>query len=410
MTDPTGDANVPPPATPDPSDPEYTTYEFTSTDWDPPPVPKDVDWFDREERTIRDAHAYAYQQFGTTYNWARYVNLGYFSYVNCTEFDKIWSKIEQDPLTVHRAIWYNFLYHVERDMPMTEQLNAWALNISHDYLEVHDVKFLNTDTIKYPKGVKTIPEINRTKEPHQQEWIQVTDKKKQPNRTQRPIEVTPAKTGGILRPPTQTTQTDHHQKQQTDQKSDKIETDRSNSAPRQSKLPTPSDLSGPTELEEDETMDVDETSNLNDETTPTGDKTQDTDAKVTAHPHIPTNDGTHRITVKWTPPTDITEFENDKHRLNEALFTLMTALFKDDDGVFYRWESEDLVETKAASSLTEVTARDFVSPKVTIMASRNIMVFWSPVRISVRSFEMATQSGNEETTQRPETCSIDLEF
>ena len=34
-----------------------------------------------------------------------------------------------------------------------------------------------------------------------------------------------------------------------------------------------------------------------------------------------------------------------------------------------------MVETKAASSLTEVTARDFVSPRVTFIASRKLMVF-----------------------------------
>ena len=34
-----------------------------------------------------------------------------------------------------------------------------------------------------------------------------------------------------------------------------------------------------------------------------------------------------------------------------------------------------MVEMKAVSSLTEVTACNFVSPKVTIMASRNLMVF-----------------------------------
>ena len=180
MTNPTGDATVPPPATPHTNDPHYEIYKFTSTDWDLPPAPKDIDWFGKEERTLRDAHAYTYQQFGTTYHWARYVHLGYFSYVNCTEFDKIWNKLDQDLLTVHRAIWYNFMYHVERDMPMTEQLNAWALNISHGFLEYHDVKFLTIDTIKHSNGVNKAIENSNESTSTDQAWIPVPEKKKQP--------------------------------------------------------------------------------------------------------------------------------------------------------------------------------------------------------------------------------------
>ena len=191
MTDPTGDTTAYPSPAPNVNDPNYQIYKFTSSDWEPPPVPKDIDWFCKEERTIRDAHAYAYQQFGTTYHWSRYVHLGYFSYVNCTEFDKIWSKFDQDPLSVHRAIWYNFMYHVERDMPMTEKLNAWALNVSHDFLEHHDVKFLNVDTVKYHTGVASIQNTgNETTKTNDQEWTQVKDKKRQSTRSQSPTGLT----------------------------------------------------------------------------------------------------------------------------------------------------------------------------------------------------------------------------
>lgn len=96
---------------------------------------------------------------------------------------------------------------------------------------------------------------------------------------------------------------------------------------------------------------------------------------IPPHPKLPTNDGTYRSTVRWTAPSDVTEFENDKNRLNEALHTFMTTLFQDTDGVFYKWESEELLETEAASSLTKEMARDFVSPKVTIIGSRSMMVF-----------------------------------
>ena len=201
MTDPNGDATIPPPATPASQDPEYQDYAFTQTIWELPPTPKDVDWFGNEERTIRDAHAYAYQQYGTTYNWARYIHLGYFAYTNCSEFDKIWSRFDEEPLPVHRAIWYNFMYHAERDMPTSEQLNTWALNISHAYIEHYDLPHLNVDTMKFPNGIKKLQENDHPVEPTKQDWIPVTDKKRQttPKPTQEPTKPSnPPKTGGIL--------------------------------------------------------------------------------------------------------------------------------------------------------------------------------------------------------------------
>ena len=147
MTDPSGDANAPPPPSALPTEDQTKTheYDFVDSDWLSPPFPKDIDWFEREERTIRDAYAYAYQQFGTTYHWSRYVHLGYFAFINCTAFDKVWSQIDKEPLMVHRAIWYNFMFHVDRELPMSEKLNAWAFNVSHPFLEYHDAEYLKID-------------------------------------------------------------------------------------------------------------------------------------------------------------------------------------------------------------------------------------------------------------------------
>jgi hypothetical protein len=127
-----------------------------------------AEWFGKEESTIRDAHAYAYQQYGTTYNWSQYVHLGYFAYTHCSDFDKIWAKIQNDPLMVHRAIWYNFTYHVERDIPMSEPLTTWAMNISQPFLEYHDLKYLDVDTMKHPTGVACKVKNDQTKTPNEQ--------------------------------------------------------------------------------------------------------------------------------------------------------------------------------------------------------------------------------------------------
>ena len=88
------------------------------------------------------------------------------------------------------------------------------------------------------------------------------------------------------------------------------------------------------------------------------------------HPHVATNDGTHRLTIQWTAPTDVAEYENDKQKCNLAIHTLVSVLFLDEDGVLFRWESEDLTISKAASSLNQTDMRDFITPTATFLKSR----------------------------------------
>jgi hypothetical protein len=374
MTDPNGDDAVPPPALPDPNQQDYRDYEFTSTDWDLPPVPADADCFGKEESTIRDAHAYSYQQYGTTYNWSRYVNLGYFAYTHCGEFDKNWTKVQDDPLTVHRAIWYNFTYHVARDIPMSEPLTNWALNFSQPFLEYHDIKYLDVDTMKNSTGVASTVQSDQTNNPNPKEWIEVTNKKRT-NKKQEPAPDQPTKTGGILRATQQNNNGKSKSKKKGSNTSDN--TVQPNAINETAAGSVDNTTIRETESESEVEMEIDDTStdstNLNNSVT--GPPPAITEA-IPPHPKIPTNDGTHRITVRWTAPSDVTEFDTEPNRLNEALHTLMTTLFQDGDGVFYKWDSDDeTMETRAASSLTQDTAREFVSPKVTIIGSRSMMVF-----------------------------------
>ena len=374
MTDPSGDAHAPPPPSALPTKDQTNTheYDFVDSDWISPPFPKDIDWFEREERTIRDAHAYAYQQFGTTYHWSRYVHLGYFAFINCTAFDKVWSQIDKEPLMVHRAIWYNFMFHVDRELPMSEKLNAWAFNVSHPFLEYHDAEYLKIDTIKYPNGIASTLNIEKTNEQEKEpEWIPVTDKKRSNSPTKPPSKEPTGKRGGILRPPTLQQASKKSKKTPKNQKTDKNINEKQTTP-----SPDPEATSTTTE-EVVEPMDIDDASNTSKKSTllipdfpPRIPKNENAPL-----PKVATNDGTHRITVKWTPPIAIDEFENDEHRLNEALFTLVQTLFQDEDGVFYQWDRDQTSITKAASSLTERNARDFVSPKVTFIGSRSLIVF-----------------------------------
>ncbi len=74
------------------------------------------------------------------------MTLGFFVVEDCAEFDATWKKMDRDPLLVHRAIWYQFMYHVDRDIQIPEKLNAWAMNVSQPYLECYDETSLEIDT------------------------------------------------------------------------------------------------------------------------------------------------------------------------------------------------------------------------------------------------------------------------
>jgi hypothetical protein len=331
-------------------------------------------FFGKEERTIRDAHAYAYQQYGTTSNWSRYVHLGYFAFNQCSEFNKIWANIQNDPVMVHRAIWYNFQYHVERDIPMTEPLTTWAMNISHPFLEYHDAKYLDVDTVKYSTGVARTIAHDKTKTTDEAEWIQVNNKKRSQNKTTTDTANQVSSIGGILRQ-------SNNRNGKANRKSKGIKETATKNQPPPVKNKTHEntvvDANAICENEsEEEDMEIEDDSNASvNQSNHASGTLPALNEVIPPHPKIPTNDGTHRITVRWTATSDVSEFEKDKNRLNEALYTLMTTLFHDTDGVFYKWESEDMLETKAASSLSQATARDFVSPKVTFIASRSMMVF-----------------------------------
>jgi hypothetical protein len=372
MTEPDGDANATPLVVPIKNDPNYHEYEFAETDWISPPAPKDFDWFGKEERTIRDAHAYAYQQFGTTYHWSRYVQLGYFAFINCTSSDKVWSNVENDPLMVHRSIWYNFMFHVEHDIPSSDKLNAWALNVSQPFLEYYDEAYLTIDTLKYPNGVASTLETEENEESTtEQEWIPVTEKKRSHSPDKQVPEEAPRKRGGILRQPSQPDE----QKTSKKKKNKKSNSGKKNTPPSVTITQDQDVATMPNDNADEMEIDEASTTSKNSVYTIADLPPRIPSTETTPYQKTPINDGTHRITVKWTPPSQIDEFENDEQRLNEALYTLMQTLFQDDDGVFYPWDSETTSNTKAASSLTETTAREFVSPKVTFVGSRSLIVF-----------------------------------
>jgi hypothetical protein len=119
-----GTALEPPTAYPDDLDSSHPMYGFETDKWVDKPTPKGPEWFTLTDRYRRNANESAYCQIGNPTNWNRFIHLGLFVFDDCVEFDKVWGAIETEPLMLHRAIWYNFMCHVDRELQVPDKLNA----------------------------------------------------------------------------------------------------------------------------------------------------------------------------------------------------------------------------------------------------------------------------------------------
>jgi hypothetical protein len=382
MTMAEGTDLIPPLAVPDDQDPSYSLYGFKIDKWLDHPVPNGrVDWFPAEERCRRDANAYAYRQTGTKENWYRNLLLGFYVFEDCHECDKVWASIDQDPLQVHRSIWYNFQYHVDQSMDIPPKLNAWAMNITSVYLAHFDLTTLHgTDTLAY--SWKTMPFSRTSMEiDDQSAWILATGRKRSKSPPNAPIECqTSPENGsrsvapGFNLPPDDIPNRAHIKLTVTESEPLK---------PPELKKPRKQQLSWSHGLPKVMTV-TEANDDLGEETQTNTDKyysdlasnnTGKSKSKAPPHPHIPINDGTYRINVKWTPLESTQEYERDKKKLNDAIYAIVKELFPDTVGMIYRWESEDLIFSNHAKNMTSTEIRDCITPSITIAHSQSQIIF-----------------------------------
>jgi hypothetical protein len=172
-------AMPPPPAYPDIDEIEHSVFGFYSEEWEDIPYPSGPDWFSEEERARRNTNADKYQQCGGDPTlWYGYLHLGFFVFEDCSDFEKAWFAIDDDPLTVHKIIWYQFLYHMDRRFPIPDKLQRWATDVSHPFLSYYDPTALTVDTgYPYHAWQLFVAEENT----HPMEVDQLTDAEQQWN-------------------------------------------------------------------------------------------------------------------------------------------------------------------------------------------------------------------------------------
>ncbi|KAI2512020.1 hypothetical protein MHU86_2308 [Fragilaria crotonensis] len=388
MTKPNGKASVHPLALPDDWDSPDSLYGFQCDAWLDHPMKNGHDWFSTEERARREANAYAYRQKGTKENWSRYLSLGFFVFEeDCFECDKLWADMEKDPLQVHRSIWYNFRFHIDQMMDIPPKLNAWAINVTRAYLSHFDPSTLyETDTLAY--SWKTMPFMETSMEVDSPtDWIPVTNRRrsKSPPASVPPEVISPTADAGEVVPRTSSpgeAVTPLTSTMTSTQRSEKSRVSASSTRSSNRQISWSHRLPSVTTVRENEEKDEEQDGNGSeqpalDNSNPNNTSQGSSTGQFTTRPYekVATNDGTHRVTVRWRPPEPPNMYERDKKKLNDGLRELVCTMLPPEVGLLYRWESEDLLLSNSAQQMTASELRDFISPAITFLPAQHQIVF-----------------------------------
>ena len=387
-------------------------YLFDATEWvDPPMLVFDDDDPDSKEVVCRrNANDSVYRrQFSTMKTWQRYVTLGYYALEDGSLFDMDWRYKESNPLRMHRMIWYNYMYHVDRDLDLPPKLDVWATTVTQPYLQVVDPDALHMDTMLLPWNKLILyMEKNRTVEG---DWKLVGSR-------QRPK--TEASTSGKRGPLTSPTQVQDSGcafspgfnplpddrggvssilkrktvQIQTPSKSDNpvtltattepvstvsTQTIPTKSAMKASKsaIPLPKTQSPTTEIDGMSQMDEKPSATI-----PTSE--------------VITNDGTHRLSFKWKIDGNVRDLAHDRQKMFCAIHAILTLLFGEDDGQLYRWESADLKMAKTIHEMTSSEVCDFLSPKITTITATSQLIFGVRFGFSGNPISWMSQANTKE--------------
>jgi hypothetical protein len=129
-----------------PSLPDDPIFDFDISEWVVPPslVSRTDESSAQLKRRQQNEHVYRSKTNPT--HWNRYLALGRYS-MSGFDFDKLMNVPAGDVLKIHRAIWYNYVFHVDRDMECSPKLAAWAVKRSKPYLTTHENNALLVNTV-----------------------------------------------------------------------------------------------------------------------------------------------------------------------------------------------------------------------------------------------------------------------
>lgn len=363
MTDESASADFPlqAPCVP-PDDP---TFAFDVSHWIDPPVfvtnlPETT-----PETNIRVLAENEYRTSTTPTLWHRYITLGRYA-VDGFTFDSIMEEGIIDPMKMHCLIWFQYVYHLDRNIDIPSKLQVWATTRSQPYLAKHADSVFLLDTEK-----TTWNEFSRIQS-LSNPWSEVTSKSSKSRKVNHPTTTKPlvkaaslvgnrSKPGTIVEEPSKASMSTESRGQKRSANHD------NNSAASDGKqsvlLPT-----------------------LN----------------------VPVCDGTYRVTLRWKTTLDVTRLSRQTQVLKDEIYNLLNDIFHDDDGLLYKWQNSGTEEHNSISKMTPDEVRQYISPSIGILPSQSMIVI--PIRFGFSSNTPSKWRNLESTKEKLTKYDVSVSF
>jgi hypothetical protein len=305
-------------------------YLFSQSEWEEAPVLTVVSIPQRDHLDRRLAQDALYRNVGNPTTWNQYVTLGYYVFDDCFQFDTQWMKLCTDLTKKYKFMWFSYTYYTTRHLEVPTQLSAWAIDIARPHLQTH-----------LPDGYN--PE---TKDPRDGRFDDSDDDMDSTDEDEKESVLKTDEAGWTLMGP--------HGKPVRDLHPASAPTP----VPPVARMPPPPSRMPPPP-------------------TPTRRIEPRGQQKQVAH-----NDGTLRVTIKWSPPnfselppTDSTAWATCATDVLHFLF--ITA----PDCSYHTWDTKATQQILPILLLTPDNLYDFLSPGITTIADHSMFVFG--VRVSM---------------------------
>lgn len=361
MTEGTAPPPQPPPCPappPPPPDMTHPRFSFDINEWLPSPVLYGRTPDEKEDIYRRRANDALFRQNATPEAWHRYVTLGYYAVDDGQIFEQEWNRSTENPVRIHQLIWYNYLYHIDRDMDIPPKLDSWATQISQQALQQWDPNSLMMDTLRLT-WKQTMEKFDSEKKTA--EWIPVSGRTNRANRrSPSPTSTSPAST------PTRAQVSPSRMLQHLNLDHNTVPTSKTQETPRISHNPRDKPVNNISDTPTDPTPVPPEDHRM-EEASDSG----QSDKMV----EFPVNDGTHRITIRWTVDGDVKQLEGTPHLLYSEIHSLLGLLFDTHDGLLHPWKNTAEYIAQPVLQVPTDDLMHFITPNITTIAKSSQIIF-----------------------------------
>ena len=119
--------------------------------------------------------------------------------------------------------------------------------------------------------------------------------------------------------------------------------------------------------------------------------------------NIPINDGTIRISLRWKTNAEVVSLalSQKSNSLSAEIYSLLNDIFRDEDGLLYKWTDDGTEYCNSISKMTPEEVRSYIAPSLSVLPSQSQIVV--PLRFGFtakQSFSWKNQSRVQEAFKR----------